>query len=270
MLPLQITQVTPSLSISHRQKGEEGTPLVFLHAFPLSSAMWAAQIDEFSSQYRVYAPDLRGIGKTSSFDAKPSVQTMASDLSSWLEEQGIYEPVILCGLSMGGYVALEFARTYPEKMRALVLADTRADADSAEARKTRNEMIAFATENTGSAVAQKMLPKLLGKTTQSSFPRLAGKVKDLALPNSGKNLARLVAAMRDRRDSTSALAEIVCPTLVIGGQEDVVSPPEVMAGIANNMRDVRHVVLEGAGHLANLERPEAFNGELERFLKEIA
>ncbi|RYG66832.1 alpha/beta fold hydrolase [bacterium] len=261
-------EVSRDLKVAYEEAGE-GIPLVFLHAFPLTNAMWKAQVEEFSSNFHVLAPNARGIGQSSSFRCQPSLQTLASDLAEWLEEMGIYDAVILCGLSMGGYTALEFARTYPEKLRGLILADTRADADSADGRKARNEMIAFAAENTGKAVAQKMLPKLLGATSQKSSPRLAGKVTDIALPNSGKNLSQLVAAMRDRRDSTESLSGIVCPTLVVGGSEDVVSPPQVMADMANRIPNARHTIIEGVGHLANLENPEAFNRALREFLNHV-
>ena len=242
-------------------------PIVLLHAFPLSSAMWQAQIEEFSKDYEVFAPDFRGIGKTSGFTDKPSLQSLADDLAHWLEELGMYGPITLCGLSMGGYVALEFARQFPQFLGALILCDTRADADSQETKKSRNEMIEFAKTSAGRAIAHKMLPKLLGETTLRENPRIAQKAKEIASPNSGENLAELIAAMRDRRDSTDFLSEITVPTLVLGGSEDAVSPPGVMAEMAARIPSARHIVIEGAGHLANLEKPTEFNSALREFLQ---
>ncbi len=260
------TQISPNLKISYRQEGQ-GTPLVFLHAFPLWSAMWNAQFEEFAHDFTVLAPDFRGIGETSAFEDEPSVQTLATDVAIWLEHLGVEEKIILCGLSMGGYTALEFARAHGDKLAALILADTRADADSDEARQSREEMIEFATTNDGRAVAEKMLPKLLGETTQRENSQIAEQIQQLAAPNTGENLAKLIAALRDRRDSTSILAQIAVPTLVIGGSADAVSPPDVMAHMAAQIPHARHVVIEGAGHLANLEKPADFNREVRAFLE---
>ncbi len=266
---LKKAQISPNIAVSYRQEGEPNSPMVFLHAFPLSSAMWQGQMEEFSKDFEVFAPNFRGIGQSSNFDAKPSLQTLSHDLAVWLEEIGIYEAITLCGLSMGGYVALEFARQFPEKLGALILADTRADTDSIEVKKARNEMISFAKTSNGRAVAQKMLPKLLGETTLRENPRVAQKVKEIAAPNNGENLAKLVAAMRDRRDSTDFLAQITVPTLVIGGSEDAVSNPEIMARMAAQIPRARYVVIESAGHLSNLEKPQEFNREVRTFLAEI-
>ncbi len=264
---LKTARISPSLSISYRHAGEMNVPpLVFLHAFPLSSAMWQAQIEEFRKDYEVFAPDFRGIGHTSDFNDKPSIQTLANDLAIWLEEVDVYRAITLVGLSMGGYVALEFARQFPEKLRALIFCDTRADADSIEAKKARGEMISLAKENNGRAVAQKMLPKLLGETTLREKPRIPQKIKEIAAPNSGENLSKLIAAMRERRDSSEFLSQIKVPTLVLGGGEDMVSPPEVMAQMAAQIPSARHVTIEGAGHLSNLESPQDFNSAIREFL----
>ncbi len=267
MKPRQIIKVSSQLSVSYRRAGEiEAKTLVFLHAFPLSSAMWQAQIDEFAPDFEVFAPDFRGIGKTSPFTDKPSLQVLAGDLALWLEELGLYGPITLVGLSMGGYVALEFARQFPQFLGKLVLCDTRADADSPETRKARTELIEFAKNSAGRAIATKLLPKLLGETTFRDSPRIAQSVKAIASTNSGKNLAELVLAMRERRDSTDFLPEIAVPTLVLGGNEDAISNPEIMAQVAAKIPGAKHVVIEGAGHLSNLEKPAEFNAALREFL----
>lgn len=267
MQPRKTLKVSPQLTVSYRQAGEiNSPPLVFLHAFPLSSAMWQAQIDQFSPDYETFAPDFRGIGQTSDFTDKPSLQTLADDLAAWLEKLEIYGPITLCGLSMGGYVALEFARQFPQFLGALILCDTRADADSPETKKGRTEMIAFAKTSAGRAIATKMLPRLLGETTLRETPRLGQSVKQLAASNSGESLAQLLLAMRERRDSTDFLAQIAVPTLIIGGSEDAISPPDVMAQMAAQIPNARHIVIKGAGHLSNLEKPIEFNAAIREFL----
>jgi 3-oxoadipate enol-lactonase len=231
--------------------------------------MWEAQRAEFAQDFRVLTPNFRCIGSTSKFEGQPTMQTMADDLVLWLDYLRIEEKIVLGGLSMGGYVALEFARSYSDRLKGLILADTRADTDTADGKKARDEMIEFARQSSGEAVAEKMLPKLLGETTRQNKPEVVSRVKEIASANVGANLANLVAALRDRRDSTPILADITVPTLVLSGREDVVSPPEVMGEMASLIPGAKHIMLDGAAHLSNLEQPEAFNAVLRNFLSEL-
>lgn len=260
--------VSPSLSVTYEEAGQ-GVPLVLLHAFPLSSQMWEEQRAVFASQFRVLTPNARGIGGTSRFEGTPSIQALADDLALWLKVVGIEEKIVLGGLSMGGYTALEFARSYGDRLKGLVLADTRADTDTTEGKKARDEMIQFARQSNGEAVAEKMLAKLLGESTRAEELKVVEQVKIIAAANADNNLADLITALRDRRDSTDILAGIAVPTLVIGGHEDAVSPPEFMAQMAALIPGARHVVIERAGHLANLEQPAAFNDALSQFLEDL-
>lgn len=263
----KITQVSPELAVSYLDAGQ-GTLLVFLHAFPLSSEMWRGQTETFSAEYRVLCPDFRGVGSTSSFEGTPTIKTLAHDLALWLDELGIREKIALCSLSLGGYVALEFARAFPDKLSHLILADTRHDTDTPEGTKARDEMIEFAHGADGRAVAQKMLPKLLGPKTLTEKPAIALKVEQIASANDGEALAKLMMAIRDRRDSTDFLPSLSCPVLVIGGDSDIPSPPEVMAAMQSVIPKAKHVVIDDCGHLSNLEQPEAFDEALRKFLKE--
>ena len=138
----------------------KGPPVLFLHAFPLSSAMWRQQIEAFRKDYRVVAPDFRGFGSTPGFAGAPSVDQMADDVAGLLGELKIQQPVVICGLSMGGYVALAFAPRRAAQLRALILADTRAEADDAAARANREKMIEFASKNPSLAVVERMMPSL--------------------------------------------------------------------------------------------------------------
>lgn len=261
--------VSPNLSVSYDEAGR-GTPLVLLHAFPLSSQMWEKQQAAFASNFRVLSPNFRGVDGTSKFDGEPFIQTLAHDVALWLEHLGVKEKIVLCGGSMGGYVALEFARSYSDRLRALILVGTRADADSPEGKQTRTEMAQFAKQSSGAAVAEKMLPRLLAESTREGKPEVVARVKEIASANRGEDLASFMLAMRDRRDSTEILAGISVPTLAIGGREDMVSSPEVMAGMAAQLRGAKHVVVERAGHLVHLEQPETFNAAMRQFLEESA
>jgi 3-oxoadipate enol-lactonase len=263
-----MTTHNDELRISWRGSGAVTSPaLVLLHAFPVSSAMWQAQLAHFGKRFRVLAPDARGFGETSPFTQLPSVEQIARDLAAFLDCLEI-ERAIIGGCSMGGYVALEFARQFPARLRALILCDTRADADSPEAKVARDEMIAFAEQHDGVTVAERMLPKLLCDQTRTDKPEVVEQVRALANGLSGENAAQMIRALRDRRDSTSVLGSIGVPTLVIGGEEDAVSPPDVMARMAGQIENAKHVVITNAGHLSSLEQPREWNREVKRWLEE--
>ncbi len=161
--------ISPDVALEYEDAGS-GRPVVLLHAFPLARAMWHPQVEALRGRYRVLAPDLRGFGGSSPFTAAPSVETMADDVAALLDVLKVAEPVVLGGLSMGGYVALAFARRHPGRLRGLILADTRAEADSAEARANRDKTIAFARGHSAADVIEQMLPKLLGDRTRAEKP----------------------------------------------------------------------------------------------------
>ena len=247
-----------------------GLPVVLLHAFPLSRALWRPQREALKDTYRVLTPDLRGFGGTSPFDGPPSVERMADDVAALLDALKINVPVVLGGLSMGGYVALAFARRHAGRLRGLILADTKAEADTPEAKANRDKMIAFAGANAPGQVADQMLPKLLGDTTRAERPAVAEEVKALASAQTPAGIIDGLRALRDRPDATPGLGRIAVPTLVVVGGEDTLTPPDVARTLAAGIPGARLVVIEGAGHLANLERPETFNDALRSFLETLA
>ena len=257
--------ISPTTQISYDNAGA-GKPLVLLHAFPLSHGMWRDQIREFSPDYQVIAPNARGFGESSAFEGEPSLAVVAQDVNALLDKLKVSEPIILCGLSMGGYTALEFARQFPSRLAGLILADTRADADSDEARGARDEMIEFAGHHTGEDVAEKMLPKLLGQTTREHNLAAAMRVRELAENLTGHNAANMIRALKNRRDSTEFLSQIKVPTLVVGGEEDEICPPDTMKQMAARIANARHETIREAGHLSNLEAPESFNAALREWL----
>lgn len=261
-----IVPLSSGVQLEVRRAGENSAPkIVFLHAFPLGNEMWAEQFAAFESKFDCLAPNFRGFGDSSPFEVKPTFEAMARDIAEMLDALGISEKVVLCGLSMGGYCAFEFVRAFPEKVRALVLCDTRADADSSEARESRNEMLGFALRNDSRAVAQKMLPKLLGKSNANRAD-LAFEIEEMAAKSRHENLAATIQALRDRRDSTPILGEIAVPTLAICGQEDEISTPQIMREMAAQIPGARFEEIERAGHLSNLENPARFNAVLGEFL----
>ena len=262
--PMQI-QISPDSQISYDNVGA-GQPLVLLHAFPLFHEMWRDQIREFSSDFQIIAPDARGFGESSQFKSEPSLEIVARDVAALLDELKIAQPVIVCGISMGGYTALEFARQFPQRLAGLILCDTRADADNDKS--ARDEMIEFAQHRTGEEVAEKMLPKLLGEYTRAHNLAVAARVRELARELTGHNAANMLMAIRNRRDSTEILGEIKVPTLVVGGTQDETCAPEIMAQMAAQIHGARHETIRDAGHLSNLEAPESFNAVVRQWLSE--
>lgn len=243
----------------------QGTPIVLLHAFPLSRAMWAVERDRLARFGRVITPDLPGFGG-SPRQAKPSIPDMAAQVAQLLDALAVREPVILGGLSMGGYVAFEFLRQFPQRVKALLLCATRAAADTPEQRAGRLKTAEQVRREGLAPLTKAILPKLLGKTTLESNPAVVDQVKRLALANAPDGVADSLLAMGDRNDSTTLLPSIVCPTLVVAGEEDAFIPTAESERLQQQIPNARLELIPQAGHLVNLEQPSAFQSAVDRWL----
>lgn len=251
------------ISIGYSDRGI-GAPLLFLHAFPLNRTMWAAQEEVLSRQYRVITMDLRGHGESDAPLWRFSLEQYADDVAGLLDHLSI-EQAVLVGLSMGGYVGFAFYRKYADRVRALVLADTRAQADSEEGRTGRFNLAQTAFRKGPGAVADIMLPKLLGATSLKTRPDLAGHIRRIIEGNDVSGMIVDSMAMADRPDSLPLLPRITCPTLAIVGDEDQTTPLAEAELIAEGIPGARLAVIPGAGHLSNLEQPERFNEVVGKF-----
>lgn len=257
--------IKPGLEMGFDDEGQ-GIPLVLLHGFPLARAMWQPQGNALRGSQRVLLPDLRGLGETSGFDGIPSIDQMADDVAALLDHLQIAEPVVLGGLSMGGYVSLAFARRHPQRLRGLILADTRAEADGAEARTNRDKMIALVEKEGPGAVIEQMLPKLVAPATLSRRADVVTALRRMGQAQTTAGVANAVRALRDRPDSTPGLRDIRVPTLVIVGEEDGITPPSAAAALTAGIAGARQVVIPHAGHMSNMEQPAAFNEAVREFL----
>jgi pimeloyl-ACP methyl ester carboxylesterase len=247
----------------------QGSVVVLLHAFPFSHEMWRTQIVALQKQYRVIAPSLRGFGRSSGWSETPSIGRMADDVRALLDHLHIVESVTVCGLSMGGYVALAFARMFPRRVRALVLADTRAEADSDDARAKRDANIEFAHRHTAHEFIQRLLPNMISAQTRDTQPEAVQELITIAAAQPTSGIAHALQALRDRHDATSELANIDVPTLVLVGSEDAITPLSAAQTLAGHIPDAQLQIIEGSGHLSNLEQPEQFNRHLAAFLKSL-
>ena len=242
----------------------KGPPVVFLHAFPLNRTMWAPQTSALAAEWRCLSVDIRGFGESTA--AAPfTIDRYADDVVAVLDAAGVKRTIVV-GLSMGGYVAFALWRRYPRRVRALVLADTRAGADSAEARERRRELIALAKTSGVAAVADRQMIGLLGKTTRERRPEIEASVRAIAVTATVDGVVGTLEAMLERPDSTSILPTVSIPTLIVAGDEDVLTPPKEARATHEKIDGSRLEILSQAGHLSSIERPAAFNAVLNEFL----
>jgi 3-oxoadipate enol-lactonase len=252
--------------MSHRELGEgPGDPLVLLHAFPLNGRMFEPQMEAFSGGRRVVAPDFPGFGRSPRTPAQPDVRYYAEAVGGLLDRLGL-DRVVLGGVSMGGYVAFACLRHFPQRVSGLVLANTRPEADSDEVRENRKDMARRVAEEGVEVLVELQMERLLARDTLENDEEVVERVRAMILESAPGGVVAALGAMRTRPDSTPLLAEIEAPTLVIGGEEDGISSPEVMGAMAQKIPNSRHVTLPRAGHLSNLENPEGFNAALREFL----
>ena len=244
-----------------------GWPVVLIHAFPLNADMWRPQLERVPEGWRFLAPDMRGFGPDASEAARGSVtlDDMSVDVAEWLDRLAI-DPAIIGGLSMGGYITFALFRRAPERFSGMILADTRAAADTPEGRQSRRDMIDLAHARGAAAVADAMLPKLLGTASTSRRAAVVRTVRDMIEGARVEGIVAAIEALMARPDSTPDLARITCPTLIVVGEEDLITPVADAATLQNHIQRSRLVVLPEAGHLSNLESPDAFTLALSDFL----
>ncbi len=239
----------------------DGEPLVLVHAFPLDGRMWASTARSLADRCRVLVPDMRGFGASDLGGGDPSIADMADDVAALLDSLGIRRASV-GGLSMGGYVSLAFAARHPARLERLILADTRAAADSDVARAGRADALALVAREGVPALVERQLAALLSPAASEAVRE---HVRGLG-KQSPEGVSAGIRALRDRPDRRAELAAIGCPTLVMVGTEDKISPPAEMADLARAIPGARLVEIAGAGHLSNLERPSEFSAAIAHFI----
>ena len=261
------THPTTGHPLAYDDRGS-GPPVVLIHAYPFSRRMWDETAAALADVARVLTPDVFGFGDTPLPAAGWTVESMADMLADWLTGLGL-DTAVVGGLSMGGYVALAFARRHGKRLRGLVLADTQAGADSPEAKANREKAIAFAEQNSAAAVIEQMIPKVLGESTRNSRPEVVAAVREMGAAQTVPGVVAALRALRDRPDSLPALASFRFPTLVIVGSEDTLTPPALAAAMEAKLPDVTAETLWASGHLSNLETPHEFTAAVRRWLGAI-
>jgi YbgC/YbaW family acyl-CoA thioester hydrolase len=243
----------------------DGPAILFVHGYPLDRTIWREQVDALEG-FRRIAPDLRGMGQSDAPDLGYSMAIYAADLAALLDNLGIDE-VILCGLSMGGYIAFEFVRNWRSRVRGLILVDTRAEADTPEGRRARDAAAGTARERGAAAVADSMLPKMLAPSTLTEHPEVVERVRAIMAGTPVAGIVGALAAMRDRASSESLLPTLGdLPTLVVVGESDSLTPPDQARTMAQAIPGARLAIIPGAAHLPPVEQPAATTESLEEFL----
>jgi 3-oxoadipate enol-lactonase len=254
------------LDLEYDVRGE-GRTLLFLHAFPLDLRMWDAQAEAFGATHRVVRFDCRGFGGSPPGDGLLTMERIADDAAALLDHLDLSKAVVV-GCSMGGYAAFAMARKHPERLRGLVLADTRAEPDSDEARRNRALLAEKVRLEGAQAAADAFLPRLLGATTQRERPGVVARLRETILAASPRGICDALAGLAARADSRGTLREIRVPTLVTCGEEDTLTPPADAEALQRAIPGARLELISRAGHLPSLESPEELNAVLRRFLAE--
>lgn len=256
------------IEMAYEMEGS-GPPVVLLHGYPFNRTMWREQAEALSQSFRVIMPDLRGLGETEATADEPATMNeMAQDVAALLDQLGI-DRAMLCGLSMGGYVAFAFTRRFPLRVRALVLADTRPQPDTDDARRVREEQARKVLEEGMSAISDDILQKSLAPATLYARPDIVERVREMILSTKPEGAAAALRGMAARSDQTPFLPNIIAPTLIFVGSEDRITPPADAEAMRREIRGSRLEIIPGAGHVSNLERPDEFNRALLEFLRAL-
>jgi len=245
-----------------------GMPLLLIHGFPLDRSLWRSQIEGLQSAARVIAPDLRGFGQSGDAPETMTMDEYAADLKALLDALNVKQAVV-CGLSMGGYIALAFLAKYPGMLKGLILANTRAGADSEQAREARYANAQKAFDEGVPAIAEGMLPKMLTEATRANRDSLTAYVRSMMAHQPAKGVAAAQRGMAARPDRTSMLAAINIPTLIITGSADTLIPPSESEAMAKAIPGSKLVVVPDVAHLSNVENPDAFNAAVREFIGKL-
>ena len=251
------------MEIGYDESGS-GLALLFIHGWPHDRTLWAAQTSGLATQARCLAPDLRGFGE-STVRGPWSIDQFADDLAALLAARHV-DRVVVCGLSMGGYVAFALLRRHRALVRALILTSTRATADTAEGREKRARLIEFVQQHGVAALADRQLKAMVGSTTFESRPDVRESLRQMMAAAPLEGVVGALRAMAERPDASALLPTIDVPTLVVGGAEDTFTPPDELRAMAAQIPQCRFELLAAAGHACAYERPGAYNHVVSEFL----
>ena len=245
-----------------------GLPLIFIHGFPFSQAMWAPQVEYFRSKYRIVTYDIRGHGSSPVSDGQYTIEYFVDDLLELLDDLKIKKGVLI-GLSMGGYIALRTMERFPERVKALVLCDTKSEQDTNQAKINRFRLIKEVKETGSVKFASEFVKTIFAPHTFINNPELIEKVEDIIAHNSPFGIAGTMLALASRTDMTSSLVSIKVPTLIMTGEHDALTPPAIGKAMQQRIPGSEFTIIPNAAHMSNLENQQEFNKRLETFLAKL-
>jgi len=261
------TQVN-NFELSYDDVGEGAMPIIFLHGFPFDKSMWAGQLDFLKSAHRAIACDIRGFGASIDEESDLTIDLFADDLIAFMDKLAI-DKAIICGLSMGGFIALNAQKRYPDRFEALILCDTQCIADTPEVKAKRYKTIDEINANGESGFNEGFVKSVFHKDSLTDKKELVLMLRDVVFSNSQHMIIMGLTALAERTESCSTLEDIAIPTIIICGREDIVTPLAQSEAMHKSIEGSMLRIIENAGHVSNLEQPFEFNKHLYDFLHSI-
>lgn len=257
------------LTVSYNDEGENGAPvIIFIHGFPFNKSMWDKQLKALKENYRVIAYDVRGHGNSDAGKGDFSIELFANDLLTFMDALKI-DKAMLCGLSMGGYIALNAVEKYPDRFDALILSDTTCVADTPEAKEKRLKVIESIKKSGVEKYAEESIKNLFAPESLSTKKEEIAAVREMIVNTSKQSLYKTLQAFYKRKETCSKLHDINVPVLIVVGKEDKITPPEAAQMMHEKIEDSILYIIEHAGHLSNIENPFDFNNQLEEFFSTV-
>jgi pimeloyl-ACP methyl ester carboxylesterase len=251
--------------LSYDDIGEGIIPIIFLHGYPFDKTMWQGQLDFLKSSYRLIPCDIRGFGKSTDEESSLSIDLFADDLIEFMDELSI-DKAIICGLSMGGFIALNAMKRFPDRFEALILCDTQCIADTAEVKEKRYKTINEIEADGVADFNEGFIKSVFHKDSITNKKELVEQLRSVVFANSEHVIIQGLIALAERSETCSTLNEITIPTLIICGREDEVTPLAQSELMNKAIEGSILCVIDNAGHVSNLEQPEEFNIHLHDFL----
>ncbi len=255
-----------NINVCYNDEGPHDAPvIIFIHGFPFNKSMWKLQVEALKENYRLISYDIRGHGQSESGKEKFSIELFSEDLIALMDKLEI-DRATLCGLSMGGYIALTAVEKYPGRFESLVLSDTQCIADSAKAKEKRLQTIETIKEKGVNNYADASIKNLFAPGSFNTKKNEIENVRDMIVNTSPQSLCKTLLALAARKETCSNLKNINMPVLILVGKEDKITPLAAARLIQKNIKDSSLKILAHAGHVANIENPEAFNHQLIKFV----
>jgi pimeloyl-ACP methyl ester carboxylesterase len=258
-----------SFDLSYDDFGDGSIPIIFLHGFPFDKSMWEGQLDFLKNSYRVIAYDIRGFGRSTDEETPLSIDLFGEDLILFMNKLNI-EKAILCGLSMGGYIALNVMKRFPSHFHALILCDTQCISDTAEGKEKKYKMIDQIESNGVNDFNEDFIENVFHKDSIINKKQLVDELRTVVFSNSKHIITKGFLALTERSETCSSINKINIPTLIICGREDQVTPLIQSEFMNKNIKGSLLQILSDAGHVSNLEQPQAFNKYLGEFLNDLS